>query len=75
MRRIWLSLRLRCLCLNLSGLPMNCAHQLKVELSGRRNLAGGTCSRAMQADAIKQIRERRGLSPVPPRAKEFYEAE
>ena len=29
----------------------------------------------MQADAIKQIRERRGLSPVPPRAEEFYEAE
>jgi elongation factor 2 len=29
----------------------------------------------MQADAIKQIRERRGLSPTPPRAEEFYEAE
>ena len=29
----------------------------------------------MQADTIKQIRERRGLSPTPPRAEEFYEAE
>jgi len=29
----------------------------------------------LQADTIKQIRERRGLSPVPPRAEEFYEAE
>jgi elongation factor 2 len=27
----------------------------------------------MQADVIKQIRERRGLSPTPPRAEEFYE--
>jgi elongation factor 2 len=30
-------------------------------------------SEAMQADIIKQIRERRGLSPTPPRAEEFYE--
>jgi elongation factor 2 len=29
----------------------------------------------MQADIIKQIRERRGLSPTPPRPEEFYEAE
>jgi elongation factor 2 len=29
----------------------------------------------MQADIIKEIRERRGLSPTPPRAEEFYEAE
>jgi elongation factor 2 len=29
---------------------------------------------SMQADVIKQIRERRGLSPTPPRAEEFYEA-
>lgn len=28
---------------------------------------------SMQADVIKQIRERRGLSPTPPRAEEFYE--
>jgi elongation factor 2 len=27
----------------------------------------------MQADIVKQIRERRGLSPVPPRAEEFFE--
>jgi elongation factor 2 len=27
----------------------------------------------MQAEIIKQIRERRGLSPTPPRAQEFYE--
>jgi elongation factor 2 len=27
----------------------------------------------LQADIIKQIRERRGLSPVPPRAEEFFE--
>ncbi|NWF86216.1 elongation factor EF-2 [Candidatus Bathyarchaeota archaeon] len=27
----------------------------------------------MQNDVIKQIRERRGLSPTPPRAEEFYE--
>jgi elongation factor 2 len=30
-------------------------------------------SDSMQADIIKQIRERRGLSPTPPRAEEFYE--
>ena len=30
---------------------------------------------AMQADTIGQIRERRGLSPTPPKAEEFYEAE
>jgi elongation factor 2 len=30
-------------------------------------------SEAMQAEIIKQIRERRGLSPTPPRAEEFYE--
>jgi elongation factor 2 len=30
-------------------------------------------SDAMQAEIIKQIRERRGLSPTPPRAEEFYE--
>jgi elongation factor 2 len=30
-------------------------------------------SESMQADIIKQIRERRGLSPTPPRAEEFYE--
>jgi len=29
----------------------------------------------LQADTIKAIRERRGLSPTPPRAEEFYEAE
>jgi elongation factor 2 len=29
----------------------------------------------MQADTIKAIRERRGLSPTPPKAEEFYEAE
>jgi len=29
----------------------------------------------MQAETIKQIRERRGLSPIPPKADEFYEAE
>jgi elongation factor 2 len=28
---------------------------------------------SMQMDVIKQIRERRGLSPTPPRAEEFYE--
>jgi len=28
---------------------------------------------SMQADIIKQIRERRGLSPTPPKAEEFYE--
>jgi len=28
---------------------------------------------SMQADVIKQIRERRGLNPTPPRAEEFYE--
>ncbi len=28
---------------------------------------------SMQADVIKQIRERRGLSPTPPRPEEFYE--
>jgi len=28
---------------------------------------------SMQADIIRQIRERRGLSPTPPRAEEFYE--
>jgi elongation factor 2 len=27
----------------------------------------------MQAEITKQIRERRGLSPVPPRAQEFFE--
>jgi elongation factor 2 len=27
----------------------------------------------MQADTVKQIRERRGLSPTPPRAEEFFE--
>ncbi len=30
-------------------------------------------SESMQADIIKQIRERRGLSPTPPRAEEFFE--
>jgi elongation factor 2 len=30
-------------------------------------------SEAMQAEIIKQIRERRGLSPTPPRAEEFFE--
>ncbi len=30
-------------------------------------------SDSMQAEIIKQIRERRGLSPTPPRAEEFYE--
>ena len=30
---------------------------------------------SMQAEVIKQIRERRGLSPTPPDAKEFYEEE
>ncbi len=30
---------------------------------------------SMQADTISQIRERRGLSPTPPRAEDFYEAE
>ena len=29
----------------------------------------------MQAETIKAIRERRGLSPIPPKADEFYEAE
>ncbi len=29
----------------------------------------------MQADTISQIRERRGLSPTPPKAEDFYEAE
>jgi elongation factor 2 len=29
----------------------------------------------LQAETIKQIRERRGLPPVPPTAQEFYEAE
>jgi len=28
---------------------------------------------SMQAEVIKQIRERRGLNPTPPRAEEFYE--
>jgi elongation factor 2 len=28
---------------------------------------------SLQADIIEQIRERRGLSPTPPRAEEFYE--
>jgi elongation factor 2 len=28
---------------------------------------------SLQVDIIKQIRERRGLSPTPPRAEEFYE--
>ena len=28
---------------------------------------------SMQADVIRQIRERRGLSPTPPKAEEFYE--
>jgi elongation factor 2 len=27
----------------------------------------------MQGDIVKQIRERRGLAPVPPRAEEFFE--
>jgi hypothetical protein len=27
----------------------------------------------MQAEIIKQIRERRGLSELPPRAQEFFE--
>jgi elongation factor 2 len=30
-------------------------------------------SDAMQAEIIRQIRERRGLNPTPPRAEEFYE--
>jgi len=30
-------------------------------------------SESMQAEIIKQIRERRGLSPTPPRAEEFFE--
>jgi len=30
---------------------------------------------SMQMDVIRQIRERRGLSPSPPRAEEFYEEE
>jgi elongation factor 2 len=30
---------------------------------------------SLQAEVIKQIRERRGLSPVPPDYKEFYESE
>ncbi|MEM2911405.1 MAG: elongation factor EF-2 [Candidatus Bathyarchaeia archaeon] len=30
---------------------------------------------SMQADVIRQIRERRGLSPTPPKAEEFYEEE
>jgi len=30
-------------------------------------------SESMQADIIRQIRERRGLSPTPPRAEEFFE--
>ncbi len=29
----------------------------------------------MQAETIKAIRERRGLSPIPPKAEEFFEAE
>jgi elongation factor 2 len=29
----------------------------------------------MQAEIIKQIRERRGLAPIPPKPQEFYEAE
>ncbi len=29
----------------------------------------------MQADTIKEIRERRGLAPIPPKPEEFYEAE
>jgi elongation factor 2 len=28
---------------------------------------------SMQMDIIRHIRERRGLSPTPPRAEEFYE--
>jgi elongation factor 2 len=30
---------------------------------------------SMQADVIRQIRERRGLSPTPPKAEEFFERE
>ncbi|MEM3040564.1 MAG: elongation factor EF-2, partial [Nitrososphaerota archaeon] len=30
---------------------------------------------SMQAEVIRQIRERRGLSPTPPRAEDFYERE
>ncbi len=30
---------------------------------------------SMQADVIRQIRERRGLSPTPPKAEEFFEEE
>lgn len=30
---------------------------------------------SMQAEVIRQIRERRGLSPTPPKAEEFYEEE
>jgi elongation factor 2 len=30
---------------------------------------------SMQADIIKQIRERRGLDPNPPKAEEFFERE
>jgi elongation factor 2 len=29
----------------------------------------------MQAEIVKQIRERRGLAPTPPKPQEFYEAE
>ena len=29
----------------------------------------------MQADAVKSIRERRGLPPIPPKAEEFFESE
>jgi len=30
---------------------------------------------SMQIDVIRQIRERKGLSPTPPRAEEFYDVE
>ena len=29
----------------------------------------------MQADTIKQIRERRGLTPIPPKPEEYFESE
>jgi hypothetical protein len=34
-----------------------------------------TTPEQMQAETVKQIRERRGLPPVPPKPEEFFEAE
>jgi DNA-binding transcriptional regulator YiaG len=54
----------------------NYALQRRAELSGRHSSARwAPVPEQMQADTIKQIRERRGLSPIPPKPEEYFESE